>query len=280
MSSKNVLVYAFHTEDPEIEKYLQIQELRYSLDTLRKHNTDIDVKIYISPIGAKDRIERYINLHNAEILDFQIDPDPRFTYKPIYSKWVDSKWKAAFHTFEKYDYENLLMIDCDTVFFNNPEIIFEKYNDASKVYSKQDRWQELFEPFEIKGIPMNDSVVLLNRSWLGYKHTFLREKDNFALNVIKKLWDKFDKDSGEWKYGLHLASHQYGIGEYLKSFNNSLVFFDPIDVAHAEEFEELTSKKDACILHYSNMYVQKYLPKEYWYDKDNYFSKMVEEVNK
>ncbi len=278
----NAIVYSMYIESYDIEKSLQWQELKYSLDTLRKYNKQINVKIYIAPYGISKTISRNINLENCEIIDFDVDPNPLLPNQ-TYAKWLDHKWKTAFKTLQ--DYDRVLMIDCDTFYTDDPVKLFNKYNDTSRIYSKADLWEKVLKFFDITEQVMNDGVVLLSKEHLKYKEKFLEARDNYVLNLIKKTKNKIDHNSEIWNLGLLWTAAQFGISNYLLNIGNPIVVFDQIDVGFPDEYQKLGN--NIGIVHYTSYEVHNFLPKKYWYSDESINHHMVKfgigrlgEVNK
>ncbi len=270
----NSVVYSIHVDGP-LEDSLHIKELIYSIKTLREYNNDIDINIYISPENKANELK----IDSCNILGFNAEVDPNLPYQKM-SRWIDHKWKTAFHALETKGYDAVLMIDPDTIYFNDPEKLFSKYNLSNKIYGQQEIWQDMLDAIDLQRPQMNDGVVVINKDCLQFKDDILYNRDAFVLDLIEKYKDIIDHDHPFWKTGIMWSSSQYAVSEYFYSIGNPVEYYDDSVLFGLGLEGKALSKiaeenKDLIILHYTNFLVKHFLPKEYW--GEELFNHMAEE---
>ena len=270
----NAIVYSIHI-DGELNDSLHIKELKYSIKTLRDYNKDIDVNIYISPSFKAGQLK----INSCQVIGFDAVVDPNLPYQKM-SRWIDHKWKTAFDSLEANGYDAVLMIDPDTIYFNDPELLFKKFNRSSKVYAQQEIWEDMLEVIDLKRPQMNDGVVLINKDCLKFKQDIFWNRDSFVLDLIQKYNDIIDHDSIFWKTGIMWSSSQYAVSEYFHEIQNPVEYYDNsvcfgLGLENFSNDKILEDNPDLIILHYTNFLVEYFLPKEYW--DNNLFNHMATE---
>jgi len=270
----NAVVYSIHI-DGDLEDSLHIKELRYSIKTLRDHNKDIDINIYISPSFKAE----HLKIDSCKVIGFNAEVDPNLPYQKM-SKWIDHKWKTAFDSLEKNQYNSVLMIDPDTIYFNDPEILFSKYNIPDKIYAQQEIWLDMLNVINLDRPQMNDGVVIINKDCFKFKEDILRQRDSFVLDLIEKYNAIIDHGSIFWKTGIMWSSSQYAVSEYFHDICNPVEYYEDdvqfgLGLEGTPTHKLIEDNKDLVILHYTNFLVEHFLPREYW--KSNLFNHMAEE---
>lgn len=263
---KNAIVYSLHSNLLKIDSLLQWREMRYSIDTLRKFNKDIPIKIYISPIGVADSATIPLNLHNAEIVEFNAPGYDKLLDQNL-ARFVSHKWISTFHALETYEYDNVLYVDGDTIWYDDPEKLFSKYGNTDYIYTKRDNF-DLFIDFmknngEIVAEPMNDGVNLVSKKVLKYKDYILNERFSRVYQWQEKYKDL--KDEEITIHGIQWASCQYAISEAMNDIDMPVRFFDTPDVFIASEMDtfEGISESGSVIFHYLNHNAYLFIP--FWY---------------
>lgn len=270
----NSVVYSIHV-DGTLEDSLHIKELIYSIKTLREYNKDIDINIYISPENKANELK----IDSCNVLGFNAEVDPNLPYQKM-SRWIDHKWKTAFHALETKRYDAVLMIDPDTIYFDDPEKLFSKYSVPNKIYGQQEIWLDMLNAIDLQRPQMNDGVVVINKNCLQFKDDILYNRDAFVLDLIEKYKDVIDHDHPFWKTGIMWSSSQYAVSEYFHSIGNPVEYYDD-SVLFGLGLEDKTlseiadDNKDLIILHYTNFLVKHFLPEEYW--GKELFNHMAEE---
>lgn len=271
----NVIVYAMYSDREDIDNLMQWREFLYSIKTLREYNKDIDVKVYISPSDRVNNISRLPDMHNIEIIGVD-NPVTHSIPNEQVAKWLDMKYNAAFDTFESYKYDRILMIDSDTIYQDDPEKIFNKYN-KDIFYACPDGFDELFSAMKTSDKFMNDGVVILPRWSLEIKDKLLESRNGYVEELINKLDGSIDKNSDLWIYGVLWASFQYGIYEYLKSKNNQVQYFDNKDVGTLMDWLNMHYDENyrPAIIHYWSGGYKTFLPPEYLDGIDDIMHKSI-----
>lgn len=270
----NAIVYAIYSDREDIDNLMQWRELLYSIETLRTHNSEIDVKVYISPPDRINNISMYPVMHNLEILPIENEPTHELPNKTV-AKWLDMKYNAAFKCLEDYQYDNVLMIDADTVYQGDPSILFKKYSQ-NRIYACPDGYDELFAIMGTNSKFMNDGVVIIPKYMLSIKDDLINARNSYVNKLINKLKDKIkNKKSDIWVFGVLWASFQYGIYEYLIDTDHSVEYFDKNDVATLADWWEIKDKSKPIIIHYWSIGYKDFVPKEYLVGVENIMHKSI-----
>jgi hypothetical protein len=270
----NAVVYSIHV-DGDLKDSLHIKELKYSIKTLRDYNKDIDINIYISPMFKAEQLK----IDSCKVIGFNAEVDPGLPYQKM-SRWIDHKWKTAFHALETNDYNSVLMIDPDTIYFNDPEILFKKYNVPEKIYAQQEIWEDMLKAINLSRPQMNDGVVVINKNCIKFKDQIIAQRDSFVLDLIKQYNDIIDHDHIFWKTGIMWSSSQYAVSEYFHDIGNPVEYYDDsvmfgLGLEDIPILKVIENNPKLIILHYTNFLVEHFLPKEYW--NNNLFNHMAEE---
>lgn len=260
--SSNAIVYSIHSSNPSIEDNANFQQLRYSIDTLRKYNKDIDIKVYISPSDALETKEKPLPTHNIEYIAFDAKADPRLEHQ-LYALWTSHKWQNAFRALEDFDYENILYIDTDTFWQSDPEKIFRDYGNQEFIWTKADRYIKFIDFMKLKNIAINDGVNLLSKKMLKYKDGILNARVEKVLE-----WQEEYSYLGDYEMrasGIQWAACQYAVSEYLCEIGVPPKFFKEEDVAILDDYESMSLKErsEVGLVHYFNFATHVFLPQEY-----------------
>jgi hypothetical protein len=254
-----------HCEQESLDDLLQWRELLYSVKTLREYNTDIEVKVYVSPPERVATITKFPDMRNLEIIGFELPENPDPFPNPVVAKWIDMKYNAAF-TVLKQGYDSVLMIDADTIYQYDVNEILEKYNKR-RFYACPDPYGEFYANVGMKYPGMNDGVVLIPKWALDYEEVLMAERHNFTKNLAEEH-QGMDKTSEIWIRGICWASFQYGISEYLRKKGKAVDWFDKHDVCTLYDWTKFMPAEQSIvtILHYWHVGYETILPKEYWED--------------
>lgn len=271
----NAIVYSIHSSLDNPNELIQFQEIHYSIDTIRQFS-DIPIEIYISPKGTLNKLKKSLFYKNVNVTEFDVKIDKRIP-KQVYASWFSHKIESALNALEKYD--NVLYIDADTMFFKDPQIIFDKYLSLNKICGNAEQMLDFVEFLGESGKMMNDSIVLIPKKFLIYKKDLIESRINYIVELVEKYKD-LDKNSNFWKYGINWAASQYGMYKYLDFINETVNYFGP-DVVVSPEFYEGYSqaeKENVIVLHYTSQNAYKYLPQKYWNDQNNFINHMELEL--
>jgi hypothetical protein len=263
---KNVIVYSLHSNFPKIDTLLQWREMRYSIDKLREFNKEIPVKIYMSPVGVTESATMPLNLENAEVIEFNATAYDGLSDQNL-ARFVSHKWNSTFDALEKYGYDNALYVDGDTVWYDDPQKLFDKYGNSDYIYTKKDRFDRFVDFMkdgkDIFAEPMNDGVNMVSKKILKYKDYILNERFKRVHEWQEKYKNLDDEEIAV--HGIQWTSYQYAISEAMNDIGMPVKFFDSSDVIVASEldtFEDI-EQSGATVFHYLNHNAYLFLP--FWY---------------
>jgi hypothetical protein len=254
---KNAIVYSFHLRSGTIENLHCYKQLRYSIDTLRKFNTEIPVYVYISP--SKTDTSNLNFDKNVNIVKFDVEDDggwPEDWVKRGYLEFLKHRWENAIGSIHSYELDNVLYLDTDTVFHKDPEILFAKHGSTVHMWAKPDNSNDLMTKVEVWP-GMNDGQFILSKE-LASKDILSHMK--FYVNHIlsrhkEKLTDQEYAD-------LCWVSTQYSVWDYFQNNNNPVKHFDENEVMLHQEPEQKDTSR-LIVHHYYSGNTKRFLPKEY-----------------
>jgi len=253
----NAIVYSFHLRQGNLKDLACYKQIRYSIDTLRKFNKHIPVYVYISPsnIDTSD-----LNLGvNVNIVKFDVHNDggwPQDWVDVGFLDFLKHRWEKAIESVHKYNLDNVLYLDTDTVFHNDPEILFDKYGSTNHMWAKPDNSDDLMNKVEVWP-GMNDGQFIMSREIAN--KDILTHMKFYVNHLLSKNKDKLTEE--EYR-NLSWVSTQYAVWDYFQNNNNPIKHFDEYEVMVSTEPE--TKNTDNLILHhYYSGNTHKFLPKEY-----------------
>lgn len=253
----NALIYSIHFEDC-ITETLVFKELLLSLNSLEKVKSNVKVKLYVSPSNFAKDIAKHLSYSNLEIIGFNAVEDKRLINYPFVKK-ICHKWVTAFEALK--DFDNVIMTDPDVIFYNDPELLFNKYGNKNTIFAKPDSWDSFINFIGESGSLLNDGFVLIPKSMLNLGAELIKYKDDFVVNLANKYKNELNKEDDYWKYGIFWVSYQYGVYKYLKEINKDIQYFDLLDVSFYKEYDDLTDeeRKKITAYHYTSLYAHKFL---------------------
>lgn len=257
----NAIIYSLHSDNPKLDSLVQWRQLRHSIDTLRSVNKEIDIKVYISPVGVLQSAILPIDKTNLEFIEFNAIPYEGFLDQKI-SRLIAHKWESSFDAHERFDFDNVMYVDTDVIWNKDPEVIFDKYGYTESIYSKQDKYESFIEFLKPKGIPMNDGINLISKKAIKHKDHILKSR---ASKVIGWQNKHIDADDEMMTNGIQWAACQYAVSEAMFEIGNPIKFFDHQDVLLASEMDDLgeTDHTKCAAFHYLNNNTNQFLPNKY-----------------
>ena len=253
----NAIVYSFHVRQGRVKDLICYKQLRYSIDTLRKFNKHIPVYVYISPsnIDTSD-----LNLGvNVNIVKFDVHDDggwPQDWVDVGFLDFLKHRWEKAIEAVHRYNLDNILYLDTDTVFHNNPEILFDKYGSTGHMWAKPDNSDDLMKKIEVWP-GMNDGQFIMSREIAS--KDILTHMKFYVNHVLSKNKDKLTDE--EYR-NLGWVSTQYAVWDYFQNQNNPVKHFDEYEVMVSTE-PEAKNTDNLILHHYYSGNTYKFLPKEY-----------------
>lgn len=255
--TKNAIVYSFHVRGNDVKDIDCYKQLRYSIDTLRNFNKEIEVYVYISPSNIDTSDLNFGN--NVNIIKFDYVDDggwPKDWVDWGYLEFLKHRWENAIASIHDHNLDNILYLDTDTVFHNDPEILFHKYGSTRYLWAKPDNSDELMSKVEVWP-GMNDGQFIMSKE-LANKDILTHMK--FYVNHI--LSKHIDKLTNEEYRNLCWVSTQYAVWDYFQNKNNPVKHFDEDEVMlHIEP--EYKNTNSLILHHYYSGNTIKFLPKEY-----------------
>lgn len=260
---KRAIVYSFYKKPHQnINLSHHYDEMRYSIDTLRLHNKDIPVYVYMSPEGIFDGVTHDIRTkHNVHVRYFDNTfKNPHLWTDKIFVEkehWhvLFHRWKNAIDCALRDDIDCVLFIDSDTIFYKDPNAIFDNHNDRNAIWAKPDNSRDLIELFSL-GLAMNDGQFLLSKAVAQRLVENFEVEQSKCVNHLLKLKDDKNLKNKQWtsiQFGTYLLCRNKGIP--IKYFNQNQV------MTGAEP--DRLGKENLILHHYFSMDIARYLPKEY-----------------
>jgi hypothetical protein len=225
-----------------IENHYLYKQLSHSLNTLRKVNKDIAVKVYYS--YEKELPENHSVYFpedlNTEFIPFENNVSSDWHPDFWSAKLFEHRWVNAFKCLEDFKFDNVLSMDTDTQFFRDPEELFEKYGNTEFLYSREDTCDDLTKTLRIYPA-INDGIIIVSKNILKHKNMCLlsmKQYINYTLEKYKLILSEKDYHHFPW------VIIQYSVFDYFDS-RNLHRYFDKDDVLmHTED------KKDTHVVHH------------------------------
>jgi hypothetical protein len=232
-------------EKDAMETHYLYKQLSHSLNTLRKVNKYIDVKVYYScKDGLPTNHETYFPLdQKTEFIPFEnnISLDWYNTFlEGGFAAVIEHRWINAFKGLEDFNFDNILYMDTDTQFFVDPEEIFIKYGNSESIWTREDTCEDLMKALKIYP-GMNDGITLISKNVLKHK--------DLCLSSIKKYinytLDKYSSILSEANhFHLNWVIIQYAAFDYFYQRNIHEYFSKDDILLHVE------NKKDTHMIHH------------------------------
>lgn len=254
---KNAIVYSFYVREEKIINNMAYKELLYSLKTLRSYNKDIDVYVYVSPVNIINQITYFDESTHFIGFNNNLDNDWNDKWlKEGFAEFLWHRWLNAYNAIVDFKLENILYLDADTIFYKDPQILFNKYSNSSYIYAKPDNSYEIISQIGIQN-PINDGQVLINKNLINLElFEYMKKYINDNLKLYKNILNVKDFNL------IHWLIVQYAVSQYYNE-KNIIRFFDEKEVMlHIEvEYKDTTN---LILQHYFSGNRHKFLPSNYW----------------
>lgn len=244
-------------ENMEIQDHYLYRQLSNSLNTLRKVNKDIDVKVYYS--YNKDFPENHLDYFpedsKTEFIPFENSISSSWYPTFIdggFAKVIEHRWINAFRGLEDFNFDNILYMDTDTQFFIDPEELFKKYGNTEFIWTRDDTCEDLMKALKIYP-GMNDGITMISKNILKHKEMCLLSIQKYINYTLEKYHSILSREKHSH---LNWVIIQYAAFDYF--YQRDLhKYFDKSDVLlHIEP------KEDSHIVHhYFTGNSPKFLPK-------------------
>jgi len=235
MNNGIIFSIVINEKDPMETHYLY-RQLSHSLNTLRKVNKDIDVKVYYScKYGLPENHEKYFPLDTkTEFIAFEnnVSTDWYHTFlEGGFAEVIEHRWINAFRGLEDFNFDNILYMDTDTQFFIDPEELFTKYGNSESIWTREDTCEDLMKALKIHP-GMNDGITLISKN-------ILKHKDLCLISIKKYInytLDKYFPILTEAKHKhLNWVIIQYAAFDYFYQRNLHSYFSKNDVLLHVEE---------------------------------------------
>lgn len=263
---KNGIAYSFHVRTGSFQENRCFNQMLYSVTTLRKYNKNIDVNVFIAASKPqhfdfykwKDLNINFIIFSNTSE-DYGTNWYPAW-YNLGYAEFLFHRWKNAYRCLREHQYDNLLYLDTDTVFHNDPELLFNKYGNCDFVWAKEDN---TFGTMAKIGLDkaMNDGQFILSKNILKHEAKSLKHIQTYTNKTLIEFEGKLEDDFEH--LNLHWLCVQYAMFDYFNAVGKPVHYFDPTEVMlHVEPNYNDTS--NLILHHYYNGNAKLFIPKEFY----------------
>jgi lipopolysaccharide biosynthesis glycosyltransferase len=255
----NAIVYSFHIREDDQKRNGCYRQFLYSLETLRRHNKDIAVKVFVS---SSQKLQIKINDANTQLINFNnIFPNsfPKDWIETGHAEWLYHRWINAFRSFKLFDFDNILYIDTDTVFYNDPQKLFDRYGNTEQLWAMPDTEIQLMKKIGL-GTGMNDGQVIISSKIYKYSKEIVGYMERYVCDIIE---NKRESLTEEEHFHLYWLCTQYAIASYFKNINNPIQYFDNKFVIIGD-MDEGIEKTDLILHHYFSGNTNRYLPERFW----------------
>ena len=124
----DVIIYSYRLNDKDHINKHEFKRLRHSITSIRKFNPDIHIYLFCDDPSA---VPSYFKE------DFKVQVIESYPYDPnMLNAWSIHRWFNLQH-FEDRDV-NILYVDSDTIFYQDPKYLFETYTHHD-IYGKEER---------------------------------------------------------------------------------------------------------------------------------------------
>ena len=262
----NAIVYSFHFESQDPNSSPSGGQLCYSIHTLRQHNKEIPVKVFISPPDAYSKLGR--GLEDVEVIEFDASTETLLEDIAMATR-RKHRWPNAYLVLKTDKYDNVLYVDPDTVWQDDPQKIFTKYGNNDVVCSKEESWEEFTDFLKLNTPPMNEGVMMIPRSALNYKDQLLAGVESTMLKWQEELRPTLESNRHLWYAGVQWAACQYALSEFLFSIKKAFINFEDKDVVMIQKYRHMSNeeKEAVIVLHYLSQNYAEFVPSEflnYW----------------
>jgi hypothetical protein len=239
-----------------MEGHFLYRQLSNCLNSLRKVNKEIDVKVYYSSEDGlpKNHLTYFPEDSKTEFIPFENNPSSSWypTFLNGFSKVIEHRWINAFKGLEDFNFDNILYMDTDTQFFRDPEELFLKYGNSEFIWTREDTCEELMKALKIYP-GMNDGITLISKNILKHKDLCLesiKKYINYTLDKYLSILSKENHQHLNWVI-IQFAAFDYFYQRNLHSY------FDKDDVLlHIED-----KKNTHIVHHYFTGNSSQFLPK-------------------
>jgi hypothetical protein len=255
---KTAVLYSLYFEDnPSVHH--NYKQLKHSISSIRKFS-DIDIFVYIS---SKTKIIDQFFIDNKVILiDFNNDEVfKRWSNKvPVHpwNIWLHHRWINILNFIKQHEYDRVLFLDTDTIFYKSPIELLNKYN-KDMCYFKKEFNDGVVQNF-IKSLNINpginDGQMILSKTEIN---KILKDFELLWIDTINNFTDKiFSSLNSNTDHIFFWNVSQYAAYYNIRQSNIKYEYFEDKDICLGTDFDT-TNKDDVFIHHYFSGNMKRYI---------------------
>jgi len=252
--NNGIVVSVVFDENYDIEHNHMYKQLSHSLNTLRKLNKDIKVKVYYC---YKKELPKNHHIYfpedpNTEFIPFENKVSKSWHSGFWSAELVEHRWINAFRGLEDFNFDNIINMDTDTEFYIDPEELFKKYGNTDFLWSREDTCDTITKMLRIYPA-INDGLTVISKNILEHKNMCLLSMKEYINQTLERYQSILsEKDY----YQLPWVIIQYSVFDYFNKKNIHRYFSKDHVLLHCE------TKKDTHIVrHYFSGNSSYFLPK-------------------
>lgn len=255
----DAIVYSLFIDTDHFSHH-NYKQIKQSISTIRNFS-DIDIYLFFSSPNKIN--DNFFLKNNVNIIEFE-NNFLRWTDKIPESPWnknLHHRWINILNFFNSYNYDRILYLDTDTIFYKSPEELLEKYNE-NIFYVKKEIKDPVTQVFiSSLGIDpaINDGQIIISRSEIN------KIKDKFEtiwVDNINKMTDiVYETLSSETDHVFFWNVSQYAIFKIIRE-NLRFKYFDDADIVLGLDYEA-SNKENIFVHHYFSGNMKKYFKETY-----------------
>ena len=250
----NSIAYSFHVRVGDVKELICYKQLKYSIYTLRKFNKDIPVYVYISP-SSVDTSDLNLGT-NVNIVKFDFEQDEGWPADWLWIDLLKHRWENAIRAVKDNVVDNVLYLDTDTIFYNDPEILFNKYGSTNSIWAKPDNSYDLMKKVEVWP-GMNDGQFIISKEVAN--KDILKHMKFYVNHILSKHKENLTEQEFN---DLSWVCTQYAVWDYFEHQKNSVKYFDEFEVMIGNE-TDFKDTSNLILHHYYSSNTNRFVPKEY-----------------
>jgi len=252
---KKAIVYSLSFDD-DYSQHHNYKQILKSISSIRKFS-NIDIIFFYSSKFDLSK-ESFFNDNNINLVKFNNDD--------VFVKWTDKipeypwnrhlhhRWHNIIESLKKFNLDQVLYLDTDTIFYKSPEELFNKYN-KDIFYLKKELDDKVVNDLtsSLNIMPaINDGQIIISKNAFGphidFFMTMLVDKISHFTNVI------YDKLNSSNDHIFFWTISQYSAFSVIKDLEIQHEYFDEDDISLGINFDK-QDKSKIFIHHYfsSNM---------------------------
>ena len=233
----------YHKNVSSKNHYLMLYE---ALDTLySKLGSNIDIVVFYDINDNKDKKKNIFDF-KAKFIEQKyrtIDLNDKLFYK----------WNCAERAFGSFDYEKILLVDVDLIFYKDPIFLFEKYEEETKIYCHLETPTDNTRKFLGDRLGINGGEILISKK--TYKNQLININKEMLLE--KKILEKKIKEQIKEPDASRIVDYlldQYALTNVINKNKIEIEIFKTEDICYGAECYDINNQNEVIpktkILHY------------------------------